>query len=410
MKIATNIDWQKIRADFPILTESVHGKPLVYFDNAATSQKPQVVIDTLVDYYTHYNSNIHRGVHHLSQLATNAYEAVRLKVQHLLHANEAAEVIFTKGATDSINLVASSWGNHNIAAGDEILISALEHHANLVPWQMLAAAKGAHVVVVPINAQGELLMDEFHRLLGSKTRLVAMSWISNALGTVNPVEEIIAAAHARNIPVLLDAAQAAPHTQIDVQALDVDFLVFSAHKMLGPTGIGILYGKRALLDAMPPYQGGGDMIDRVTFAKTTYNVLPLKFEAGTPNIADGIAFGAAIDYLQEIGLENIEAKEQALLRYATEQLLTIPGIRIIGEAADKRSVLSFMLGSAHPYDVGVLLDQMGIAIRTGHHCAQPLMDIFEVPGTCRASFAFYNTEAEIDIFIQALRKIQPLLS
>lgn len=410
MKTATTIDWQKIRADFPILTERVHGKPLVYFDNAATSQKPQQVIDALVAYYTHYNSNVHRGVHELSQQATNAYEAVRLKVQTLLHANEAAEIIFTKGTTDAINLVASSWGGQNIGAGDEILISALEHHANLVPWQMLAEAKGAKVVVVPINGKGEIEMNEFHRLLGPKTRLVAMSWVSNALGTVNPVAEIIAAAHAKHIPVLLDAAQAAPHTQIDVQALDVDFLVFSAHKMLGPTGVGILYGKRALLDAMPPYQGGGDMIDRVTFAKTTYNVLPLKFEAGTPNIADGIAFGTAIDYLQEIGLEQIEAREQELLAYATAQIKSIPNIRIIGEATDKRSVLSFMLGEAHPYDVGVLLDQMGIAIRTGHHCAQPLMDIFEVPGTCRASFAFYNTEAEIDYFIQCLRKVQNMLS
>lgn len=410
MKFTTTIDWQKIRADFPILTESVHGKPLVYFDNAATSQKPQVVIDALVDYYTHYNSNVHRGVHQLSQQATNAYEATRLKVQQLLHANEAAEIIFTKGTTDAINLVASSWGNQNIQAGDEILISALEHHANIVPWQMLAEAKNAKLVVVPINTKGELEIAEFHRLLSSKTKIVAMSWVSNALGTVNPVAEIIAAAHARNIPVLLDAAQAAPHTTIDVQALEVDFLVFSAHKMLGPTGIGILYGKRALLDAMPPYQGGGDMIDRVTIEKTTYNVLPLKFEAGTPNIADGIAFGAAIDYLQNIGLENIEMREQELLTYATAQILSIPGIRIIGEAADKRSVLSFMLGDAHPYDVGVLLDQMGVAIRTGHHCAQPLMDIFEVPGTCRASFAFYNTEAEIDVFIKSLRKIQIMLS
>ncbi len=409
MKTA-NINWSQIRTDFPILTQRVHGKPLVYFDNAATSQKPQLVIDALVDYYSRYNSNVHRGVHQLSQQATNAYEATRLKVQQLLNAQEVAEIIFTKGTTDAINLVASSWGKQNITVGDEILISALEHHANIVPWQMLAEATGAKVVVVPINTKGELELADFHRLLGSKTKMVAMSWVSNALGTVNPVHDIIAAAHARNIPVLLDAAQAAPHTAIDVQALDVDFLVFSAHKMLGPTGMGILYGKRILLDAMPPYQGGGDMIDRVTFEKTTYNILPLKFEAGTPNIADGIAFGAAIDYLQNIGLENIERREQELLAYATAQILSIPGIRLIGEAADKRSVLSFLLGDAHPYDVGVLLDQMGIAIRTGHHCAQPLMDIFEVPGTCRASFAFYNTEAEIDSFIQSLRKIQPMLS
>ncbi len=410
MAATARIDWSAVRADFPILRETVHGKPLVYFDNAATSQKPQVVIDALVDYYTRYNSNVHRGVHHLSQTATNAYEATRLKVQALINAKEPAEIIFTKGTTDAINLVASSWGGQHVGPGDEILISALEHHANLVPWQMLCEAKGAKVVVAPINTRGELEMEKFQLLLNERTKLVAVSWISNALGTVNPVKEIIAAAHARHIPVLLDAAQAAPHSTIDVQALGVDFLVFSAHKMLGPTGIGVLYGKRALLDLMPPYQGGGDMIDRVTFEKTTYNVLPLKFEAGTPNIADGIAFGEAIDYLTRIGLENIEAREQELLAYATRQIKTIPGIRIIGEAADKRSVLSFMAGNLHPYDIGILLDQMGIAIRTGHHCAQPLMDIFEIPGTCRASFAFYNTEAEIDYFIQSLRKVQTMLS
>jgi cysteine desulfurase/selenocysteine lyase len=405
----TTTDWQHIRKDFPILRRQVNGKPLVYFDNAATSQKPQAVIDALVDFYSQYNSNVHRGVHSLSQEATNAYEAVREKLRAFIGAAETAEVVFTKGTTDAINLVATSWGEQNLQSGDEILVSALEHHANLVPWQLIAEKKGAKVVVAPINESGELEFEQFLNLLNPRTKMVAISWISNALGTVNPVEKIIAAAHALNIPVLLDAAQAAPHSTINVQALNVDFLAFSAHKMLGPTGIGILYGKRRWLDAMPPYQGGGDMIDRVTFEKTTFNKLPLKFEAGTPNIADVIAFGAAIDYLNKIGLAEIEARENELLAYATAKIKQIAGIRLVGTAAEKRSVLSFVPENGHPYDVGVLLDQSGIAIRTGHHCAQPLMDLFSIPGTCRASFAFYNTEAEIDFFIERLQKITQML-
>lgn len=405
----TTTDWQHIRNDFPILSRKVNGKPLVYFDNAATSQKPQAVIDALVEFYSQYNSNVHRGVHSLSQEATNAYEAVREKLRAFIGAAETAEVIFTKGTTDAINLVASSWGEQNLQAGDEILVSALEHHANLVPWQILAEKKGAKLVVVPINDAGELQFEQFLTLLNPRTKLVAMSWISNALGTVNPVEKVIAAAHTRNIPVLLDAAQAAPHSHIDVQSLNVDFLAFSAHKMLGPTGIGVLYGKRQWLDAMPPYQGGGDMIDRVTFEKTTFNKIPLKFEAGTPNIADVIAFGAAIDYLNNLGLAQIEARENELLAYATAKIKQIEGIRLVGTAAEKRSVLSFVPENGHPYDIGVLLDQSGIAIRTGHHCAQPLMDLFSIPGTCRASFAFYNTEAEIDFFIERLQKITQML-
>lgn len=405
----TTTDWQLIRKDFPILRRQVNGKPLVYFDNAATSQKPQAVIDALVDFYSQYNSNVHRGVHSLSQEATNAYEAAREKLRAFIGAAETAEVVFTKGTTDAINLVATSWGKQNLQSGDEILVSALEHHANLVPWQLIAEKKGAKVVVAPINESGELEFEQFLNLLNPRTKMVAISWISNALGTVNPVEKIIAAAHALNIPVLLDAAQAAPHSTINVQALNVDFLAFSAHKMLGPTGIGILYGKRRWLDAMPPYQGGGDMIDRVTFEKTTFNKLPLKFEAGTPNIADVIAFGAAIDYLNKIGLAEIEARENELLAYATAKIKQIAGIRLVGTAAEKRSVLSFVPENGHPYDVGVLLDQSGIAIRTGHHCAQPLMDLFSIPGTCRASFAFYNTEAEIDFFIERLQKITQML-
>ncbi|MDP2188631.1 MAG: cysteine desulfurase [Sphingobacteriaceae bacterium] len=410
MKIATHIDWKAIRADFPILEEQVNGKPLVYFDNAATSQKPKQVIDALVAYYSRYNSNVHRGVHSLSQQATAAFEATRRKVQQLLNAREEAEIIYTSGTTAAINLVASSWGSLHVQAGDEILITGLEHHANIVPWQMLCERTGAKLVVAPILDNGEVSLDAFAQLLSPRTKMAAFSWISNALGTVNPVHEMIALAQAVGAFTLVDAAQAAPHSTIDVQDLDCDFLCFSAHKMLGPTGIGILYGKREVLEPLPPYQGGGDMIKEVTFEKTTYNELPLRLEAGTPNIADVIAFGTAIDYLQEIGLEQIEARENELLAYATAQINEIPGIRLIGTAPDKRSVLSFMLGSAHPYDVGVLLDQMGIAIRTGHHCAQPVMDRYQIPGSCRASFAFYNTFEEIDRFITALHKVQKMLS
>lgn len=410
MKTATHIDWKAIRADFPILEEQVNGKPLVYFDNAATSQKPKQVIDALVAYYSRYNSNVHRGVHSLSQQATAAFEATRRKVQLLLNAREEAEIIYTSGTTASINLVASSWGSLHVQAGDEILITGLEHHANIVPWQMLCERTGAKLVVVPILDNGEVSLDAFAQLLSPRTKMAAFSWISNALGTVNPVHEMIALAQAVGAITLVDAAQAAPHSVIDVQDLGCDFLCFSAHKMLGPTGIGILYGKREVLEPLPPYQGGGDMIKEVTFEKTTYNELPLRLEAGTPNIADVIAFGTAIDYLQEIGLEQIETRENELLAYATAKISEIEGIRLIGTAPDKRSVLSFMLGSAHPYDVGVLLDQMGIAIRTGHHCAQPVMDRYQIPGSCRASFAFYNTFEEIDRFITALHKVQKMLS
>lgn len=410
MKGTTRIDWQAIRADFPILEEQVNGKPLVYFDNAATSQKPKQVIDALVDYYSRYNSNVHRGVHSLSQQATAAFEATRRKVQLLLNAREEAEIIYTSGTTAAINLVASSWGSLHVEAGDEILITGLEHHANIVPWQMLCERTGAKLVVAPILDNGEVSLEAFAQLLSSRTKMAAFSWISNALGTVNPVHKMIALAQAAGAFTLVDAAQAAPHSEIDVQALDCDFLCFSAHKILGPTGIGILYGKREVLEPLPPYQGGGDMIKEVTFEKTTYNDLPLRLEAGTPNIADVIAFGTAIDYMQNIGLANIEARENELLDYATAKISQITGIRLIGTAPEKRCVLSFMLGSAHPYDVGVLLDQMGIAIRTGHHCAQPVMDRYQIPGSCRASFAFYNTFEEIDRFITALQKVQKMLS
>lgn len=410
MKVINSIDWQAVRAEFPILNEKVNGKDLVYFDNAATSQKPQVVIDALVDYYSRYNSNVHRGVHHLSQTATNAFEATRRKVQHLLNAKHEAEIIYTSGTTAAINMIASSWGNTNVQAGDEILITGMEHHANIVPWQMLCERTGAKLVVVPIDAQGEIDLDDFEARLNPRTRMAAFSWISNALGTVNPVHEMVRLAHDAGAVVLVDAAQAAPHSSIDVQSLDCDFLCFSAHKMCGPTGIGILYGKLDLLETLPPWQGGGDMIKEVTFEKTTYNDLPLRLEAGTPNIADVIAFGTAVDYLQNIGLLEIEAREQELLTYATAKISTLQGIRLVGTAKDKRSVLSFLLDGAHPYDVGVLLDQMGIAIRTGHHCAQPIMDGYGIPGTCRASFAFYNSFEEIDRFILALEKTQKMLS
>lgn len=410
MKVINSIDWQAVRAEFPILNEKVNGKDLVYFDNAATSQKPQVVIDALVDYYSRYNSNVHRGVHQLSQTATNAFEATRRKVQHLLNAKHEAEIIYTSGTTAAINMIASSWGNANVQAGDEILITGMEHHANIVPWQMLCERTGAKLVVVPIDAQGEIDLDDFEARLNPRTRMAAFSWISNALGTVNPVHEMVRLAHDAGAVVLVDAAQAAPHSSIDVQSLDCDFLCFSAHKMCGPTGIGILYGKLDLLENLPPWQGGGDMIKEVTFEKTTYNDLPLRLEAGTPNIADVIAFGTAVDYLQNIGLPEIEAREQELLAYATAKISTLQGIRLVGTAKDKRSVLSFLLDGAHPYDVGVLLDQMGIAIRTGHHCAQPVMDGYGIPGTCRASFAFYNSFEEIDRFILALEKTQKMLS
>lgn len=397
------------RHHFPLLRQLVNGKPLVYFDNAATSQKPQVVIDAMVRYYETENSNIHRGVHYLSERATQAYEGVRLKVRDFMHAEDHDEIIFVRGATEAINLVAHSFGRKYVHAGDEILVSEMEHHSNIVPWQILCEERGATLKVIPMNDRGELLIEEYERLLTEKTKIVAVTHVSNALGTINPVKELVARAHARGIPVLVDGAQAVPHLRVDVQDLDCDFYVFSAHKMFGPTGVGILYGKRKWLEAMPPYQGGGDMIKSVTFEKTTYNDLPYKFEAGTPNIGGGIGLGAAIDYLHEIDLNAIQQLEHDLLAYATEKILTIPGVRIIGTARHKAGVLSFTMEGVHPHDIGTILDVEGVAIRTGHHCAQPVMKHFGVPATARASFALYNTKEEVDAFIKALHKVIEVL-
>ena len=402
------LDIQKIRADFPILQEQVHGKPLVYFDNAATSQTPQVVIDTIVDYYSRYNANIHRGVHTLSQVATDAYEQARIKLQKHFNAKEPYEMIFTAGTTHAINIVAMGFSTL-LKKGDEVLVSALEHHSNIVPWQMLCERTGALLKVIPMNVQGELMMDSFASLLSSKTKLVFVNHISNTLGTVNPIEEIIEKAHAIGAAVLIDGAQACPHFKPDVRALDADFYVASAHKICGPTGVGILYGKEAWLQQLTPYQGGGEMIETVTFEKTTYAGLPHKFEAGTPNIAGGIATGAAVDYMNSIGLENIAAYEQELLAYGTEKLSEIEGLRIYGTAAKKAAVISFNLEGIHPYDVGSILDKLGIAVRTGHHCTQPIMDFYQIPGTVRASFAFYNTKEEIDVLVAAVKKAQMML-
>lgn len=400
----------KIRADFPILKLQVSGKPLVYLDNAASSQMPQQVIDRMVRYQKEEHSNIHRAVHYLSELATKEYEEARVKVQHFLNAKEPREVIFTRGTTEAINLVMHGYGRAFIGKGDEIILSGLEHHANIVPWQMLAEEKGAVIRVIPMNDRGELLIDEFKALFNEKTKFLGLSHVSNALGTINPVKEMVAFAHGRGVPVLLDGAQAAPHQSIDVQDLDCDFYAFSGHKMCGPTGIGALFGKAHLLEKMQPYQGGGDMILSVTFEKTTYNVIPAKFEAGTPPIMAAIVLGAAIDYLNEIGLGNIEAYEHELLEYATEKVSAIPGVRIIGTAAKKAAVLSFEIEGVHPHDVGTLLNADGIAIRTGHHCAQPVMDRFHVPATARASFAFYNTREEIDKLVAGIRKVQEMFT
>jgi len=398
----------KIRADFPILKLQVSGKPLVYLDNAASSQMPQQVIDRMVRYQKEEHSNIHRAVHYLSELATREYEEARVKVQHFLNAKESREVIFTRGTTEAINLVMHGYGRAFIGKGDEIILSGLEHHANIVPWQMLAEEKGAVIRVIPMNDRGELLIDEFKALFNEKTKFLGLSHVSNALGTINPVKEMVAFAHGKGVPVLLDGAQAAPHQSIDVQDLDCDFYAFSGHKMCGPTGIGALYGKAHLLEKMQPYQGGGDMILSVTFAKTVYNVIPSKFEAGTPPIMAAIVLGAAIDYLNGIGLGNIEAYEHELLEYATEKVSAIPGVRIIGTAAKKAAVLSFEIEGVHPHDVGTILNSEGIAIRTGHHCAQPVMDRFHVPATARASFAFYNTREEIDKLVAGIRKVQEM--
>ncbi len=395
----------KIRADFPILAEKIRNKPLVYLDNAATCQKPQAVIDSIVQCYSHSYANIHRGVHTLSIRATDQFEAARNKVKTFINAASDKEIIFVRGATEAINLVAQTYGKANVQAGDEILITAMEHHANIVPWQMLCEQTGAVLKVIPMNTQGELIAGEFEKLLNDKTKLVAITQMSNALGTINPVKAMIATAHAKNIPVLVDGAQAIPHITIDLQDLDCDFYVFSGHKLYAPAGVGVLYGKQALLEAMPPYQGGGDMIRTVTFEKTTYAGLPHKFEAGTPAIADVIGLGAAIDYLTAIGMEAIAAHEHELLTYATEQALEIKELRIIGEAEHKGAILSFVLDKIHPHDIGTMLDSLGIAVRAGHHCAMPVMDFYHVPATARASFAMYNTKAEVDVLIKGIRDL-----
>ena len=404
-------DVQKIRAQFPILSQTVNGKPLVYFDNGATSQKPQVVIDSIVEYYSKYNANIHRGVHTLSQLATDAYEQARFKIQKHFNAKQAYEIIFTSGTTESINLVANGFASL-LQKGDEIIVSALEHHSNIVPWQMLCEHTGAILKVIPMNIHGELIMEEYDKLLSNKTKLVCCNHISNALGVLNPIEEIIQKAHEVGAAVLIDGAQSCPHIKPDVQALDVDFYVTSAHKMCGPTGVGMLYGKEEWLRKLPPYKGGGEMIATVTFEKTTYADLPHKFEAGTPNICGGIAFGAAIDFMNEVGFDNIAKHEHELLVYGTQKLQEIEGVTIYGPADlnKKASVISFNIENIHPYDIGTIIDKLGIAVRTGHHCAQPIMDFFKIPGTIRASFAFYNTKEEIDIFVEAVKKAKMMLS
>ena len=402
-------DIQKIRADFPILSRQVNGKPLVYFDNGATTQKPQVVIDAIATYYQEINANIHRGVHTLSQLATDAYEASRTKVQNHINAQFAHEVLFTSGTTHSVNLVANGFASI-LKAGDEVLVSALEHHSNIVPWQMLCEKTGAVLKVIPMNKKGELVMEKFDQLLSDKTKIVTVNHISNALGTINPIKYMIDKAHQFGAAVFIDGAQAVPHLKPNVQELDCDFYAFSGHKICGPTGTGILYGKEAWLNKLPPYQGGGEMIKEVTFEKTTYAELPHKFEAGTPNIAGGIVLGTAVDYMNSVGFENIQKQETELLHYATEQLLAIEGLKIYGTAEAKTSVISFNIDGIHPYDIGTIVDKLGIAVRTGHHCAQPIMNFFEIPGTIRASFAFYNTKEEIDIMVEAVKKAKMMLS
>jgi cysteine desulfurase/selenocysteine lyase len=402
-------DIQKIRADFPILSRQVNGKPLVYFDNGATSQKPQVVIDAIATYYQEINANIHRGVHTLSQLATDAYEASRAKIQNHINAKFPHEVLFTSGTTHGVNLVANGFASL-LKAGDEVLVSALEHHSNIVPWQMLCEKTGAVLKVIPMNEKGELVMAEFDQLLSNKTKIVTVNHISNALGTINPIKYIIDKAHQFGAAVFIDGAQAVPHLKPNVQELDCDFYAFSGHKMCGPTGTGILYGKEAWLNQLPPYQGGGEMIKEVTFEKTTYAELPHKFEAGTPNIAGGIVLGTAVDYMNSIGFENIQKQELELLAYAIEQLSKIEGLKIYGTAEAKTSVISFNIDGIHPYDIGTIVDKLGIAVRTGHHCAQPIMNFFEIPGTIRASFAFYNTKEEIDVMVEAVKKAKMMLS
>ena len=406
--LQTSLDIQTIRKDFPILNREVNGQPLVYLDNAATSQTPQQVIDAIVDYYHRYNANIHRGVHSLSQEATDAYELARQKIQKHFNIGKTHEVIFTSGTTHGINLVATGFTSF-LKKGDEIMVSAMEHHSNIVPWQMLCERTGATLKVIPMNLDGELIMEEYHRLLNDKTKLVFCNHVSNALGTINPIEEIIDAAHKVGAAVLIDGAQAAAHIKADLQALDVDFYTVSAHKMCGPTGVGVLYGKEEWLKKLPPYQGGGEMIAEVTFEKTTYADLPHKFEAGTPNICGGIAFGAALDYMENIGFDAIAQYEDELLQYATKQLLTIEGLRIYGTAKHKTSVISFNIEGIHPYDIGTILDKLGIAVRTGHHCAQPIMDFYKIPGTVRASFSFYNTQEEVDKLVEGVKRAKKML-
>jgi len=407
--ILTDTDIEDIRKQFPILQRQVKGKPLVYLDNAATSQKPQMVIDALTNYYTGYNANIHRGIHTLAEEATAAFESTRDAVQHFINASSREEIIFTRGTTESINLVAYTWGRQHLQEGDEVIISGMEHHSNIVPWQIVCEEKKAVLKVIPVNENGELEMDVFEQLLSSKTKIVSIVHVSNALGTINPVKRIIDLAHAKGAVVLVDGAQSSVHLDIDVQQLNCDFFAFSAHKLYGPTGVGVLYGKKAILNSMPPFQGGGEMIKEVTLTKTTYNELPYKYEAGTPNIADVVAFKAAIDFIEQTGKARIAQHEQSLLEHATEQLQQISGLRIIGTAKEKASVASFVIDKVHPQDLGILLDNNGIAVRTGHHCAQPLMDRFCIPGTTRASFAVYNTHAEIDVLIAGLQKAVRML-
>ena len=407
---AHSFDVARIREDFPVLHQMVNGKPLVYLDNAATTQKPQAVIDALVRYYSADNSNVHRGVHTLSQRATEDYDSGRSKARQFLNAASDEEIIFVKGTTDGINLVAHSYARHHLGEGDEIIISTMEHHSNIIPWQVLCQEKGAHLSVIPISDAGELLMDEYESLLSSRTKLVAITHVSNVLGTVNPIKQIVEMAHSQGVPVLVDGAQATPHMPVDVQKLGCDFYVFSGHKIYGPTGIGVLYGKAELLEAMPPYQLGSDMIKSVTFERTVYNDLPYKFEAGTPNIAGVIGMGAAIDYLTEIGMDRIDNYEHGLLEYGTECLSGIDGVKIVGNAQGKASVLSFVMECAHPHDIGTILDTEGVAIRTGHHCAQPLMNRYGVPATARASLSFYNTRDEVDLLVKAIDRVIEVFS
>lgn len=407
-EISSSFDWKKIRADFPILQLKIDGKPLIYLDNAASSQMPQQVIDRLVRYQTTQHANINRAVHYLSEVATMEYHNARCKLQQFINAREDREVIFTSGTTDSINLVMHGYGRKFIKAGDEIILTTLEHHSNIVPWQMLAQEKGAKIRVVPINDKGELEVDEYEKLFNERTKFVGLIHVSNALGTINPIKQMIDFAHHHGVPVLIDGAQAAPHISIDVQALDCDFYAFSAHKLCGPTGVGILYGKADLLEAMQPFKGGGDMIASVTFEETIYNTIPHKFEAGTPPIAAAIGFGAAIEYLMDIGIEHIAAYESSLLAYATECLSEMPGVKIIGTAAEKTAVISFTIDGVHPHDVGTILNQDGIAVRTGHHCAQPIMQRFNVPATSRASFAFYNKKTEVDALVTGIKTVQKI--